>query len=292
MKTFALYANSEKPEAFKWAEFSANILIKLGAHCYADETLISKFQEDLQKNIHFSELRNFDKFADVVISFGGDGTMLSIARDLIKTDLPIMGVNVGKLGFLAEYPTSDLEKSLGDLLRGDYRIVERAAIEARIGEETYYALNEFVIEKKDSSKMITVAAYANKNHIANYRADGLILSTPTGSTAYSLSAGGPLIAPSTEAFCITPICPHSLNLRPLVLPDSSEITLETFSPTGAANFVADGATECALKNSQKVIIRKSQYGVKLIKKSNGSYYDLLKAKLLWASNSIETPPGI
>ena len=291
MKTIALFANLDKPDAIAWTVYSAKKLIKMGAGCISCPEVLDKINDDIKSQIQSFPIKSFDKHADAVLTFGGDGTILSAFRELIKTDLPIMGVNVGKLGFLAEYSIDQIDKSLEELLRGEYRIIPRAAIEATIGDKTFYALNEFVIEKRNSSRMIIVSARANNNLIADYRADGLIVATPTGSTAYSLSCGGPIISPSTEALCITPISPHSLNLRPLVIPDSFEISLEIFSPTGEAYFVADGVIDAVLTNNDKVTIRKSAYSVKLIKKPEGSYFDLLKAKLLWATNSLPSHEG-
>ncbi|MDP2365549.1 MAG: hypothetical protein Q8M94_17495, partial [Ignavibacteria bacterium] len=162
----------------------------------------------------------------------------------------------------------------------------RAIIETTLNGETVYALNDFVIEKKDSSRMITVMAYSNEHHIADYRADGLIITTPTGSTAYSLSCGGPVIAPSTRVICLTPISPHALTLRPLVVPDTNEITLKIFSPTGDVHFVADGQIHKTISNGEIIVIKRSDLFIKLIKPTNSSWYDLLRKKLLWAANPI------
>lgn len=281
----ALFISPDKPEAAEWAEFTAKKLGELGIDFCCDSRLESTFNDKklIQKIASPDE---FDKFADIVISFGGDGTILSASRALSGRDMPIMGVNVGKLGFLAEYSVNELEKSLKDLIEGNYRVVDRALIEADINGEIIKALNDIVIEKKDSSRMITVQAYSNEHFIADYRADGLILTSPTGSTAYSLSCGGPILVPSAEVFCLTPISPHSLTLRPLVIPDSSEIRLIAFSPTGEVNFVADGQIERTLKNGDSLLCYKSESRVKLIKPVNSSYFDLIRAKLLWAANAI------
>ncbi len=287
MKRIGLFENSTKPEAFKYAEIAATILIEKGAECCASEELLSSFPEELSKRIKCLPTDEFDKFADIVLSFGGDGTMLSAARLLIKKDIPIMGINVGRLGFLAEFSINDLAQSIDQLLTGNYRVVDRVVFETELNGETIYALNDFVVEKKGSSRMLTVTAFANEHLVANYRADGLIISTPTGSTAYSLSCGGPVIVPSTEVICITPISPHSMTLRPLVLPDSIEIKIKVNSHTGVANLACDGQHNFDLLNSEEIIIKKSKQRVKMIKPLNSSYYDLLRDKLLWAANAIE-----
>jgi len=286
MKRIALFENTSKPESISWAEYTANKLRELGVECCAKLELISAFSSDIGEYIKPVPPNEFDKFADVLISFGGDGTILAAARTLLNTEIPIMGVNVGKLGFLAEFSVNDLENAILDLLKGNYRVVDRTVLETKENNKVVYALNDFTIEKKDSSRMITIQAYANDKYIGDYRADGIILTTPTGSTAYSLSCGGPIIAPSTQVFCITPISPHSLTLRPLIIPDTNEVKLKVYSSTGEASLVADGQFYRSLKNNEVVTFRKSDYRVKLIKPLNSTYYDLLRAKLLWAANVV------
>lgn len=288
MKKFALFESIRKPQAIQSAELAAEKLINNNIECCASPDLISLFKSEKIKNkIKILPCKEFDKFADVVISFGGDGTMLAVSRLLINMDLPIMGFNVGKLGFLAEFSINNIDKEIEDVISGNYRIIERAVLETEINGETLYALNDFVVEKKDSSRMISIDAFANDNLIGSIRADGMIITTPTGSTAYSLSCGGPIIAPATEVICITPISPHSLTLRPLVIPDSNEIILQVFTKNSGAVLVADGQAERVMKNNGKIIIRKSENTIKLIKPVDSSYYDLLRTKLLWAANLID-----
>lgn len=290
MKNIALFENASKSEAIQWAEFAANKLINLGVNCCASPELVDRFNPKLKEFVKSCSAASFEKFADIVISFGGDGTMLSAARMLVNTEIPIMGINVGKLGFLAEFSVKNLEKSINDILNGNYRIVDRTVLETNFEGEVLHALNDFVIEKKDSSRMITIEAFANNHCIGIYRADGLILTTPTGSTAYSLSCGGPIISPSTAVFCLTPISPHSLTFRPLVIPDTNEIMLKVHVPSGKVSLVADGQVERILQNDETVIFKKSKALIKLIKPLDSSYYDLLRKKLLWAANTITENP--
>lgn len=290
MKKFAIFENSFKPEAVGYAEIAIQKLQSHGIECFAKPELIAMFKTEAAKKVKPCPVDDYDKFADIVISFGGDGTMLHAARIMMNSDIPIMGVNIGKLGFLAEYSMSELEQSIEDLLNGNYRVVDRALIETGINGEKIYALNDFVIEKKDSSRMITIRAFSNEHHIADYRADGLIITTPTGSTAYSLSCGGPIIAPSTKVICITPISPHSLTLRPLVIPDNNEITLIVDAPNGESQLVADGQISRIVRNGEKIIITNSETYIKLVKPTHSSWYDLLRKKLLWAANPIPYNP--
>lgn len=292
MKKIALFEHANKPEAIQCAEVTIEKLVNHGAECYGTPDFISKIKPELKKYVKASSIEDFEKFADVMISFGGDGTMLHAARLMLKNDIPILGVNVGKLGFLAEFSIDKLDEVIFNLVEGNYRVVDRAVIETEYNGEILYALNDFVIEKRDSSRMITVRTFSNKHHIADYRADGLILTTPTGSTAYSLSAGGPVLAPSTRVFCLTPICPHSMNLRPLVIPDTNDVSIITYSPTGESNLVADGQIIRVLPNNQPVVFRRSEAVVKLIKPLNSSYYDLLREKLLWATNAVDFNPEL
>jgi len=286
MKNFALFENCDKPEAAKYAEITASKLISYGVEVYARPELVEKFKPGLKELVKPVPQNEFEKFADVVVSFGGDGTMLTAARLLINSNIPIMGVNVGKLGFLAEYSIHKLDEAVKDLMDGNYRIVDRFALETTLHGELLYALNDFVIEKRHSSRMLTVSAFANDHHIADYRSDGLIITTPTGSTAYSLSCNGPVIAPATRVICLTPISPHSLNLRPLVIPDTNELKFYVNSPTKEAHFVVDGQHTRVIANDEEVIVRRSDAIVKLIKPIESSYYDLLRKKLLWAANTI------
>jgi NAD+ kinase len=285
MKNIAFFESTGKKEAIECTEITAKKLKEYDSICFATPELIEKFKSDEIKNfVKPLNLTEFEKHADMLISFGGDGTMLSAARLMAKTDMPIMGFNVGKLGFLAEFSVEDINNTIECLMKGDYRVIDRALLQTQMNNEIIYALNDFVVEKKDSSRLITINAFANEHLIGSVRADGLIVTTPTGSTAYSLSCGGPIIAPSTEVICLTPISPHSLTLRPLVVSNDTEITLKVFSPTGEAMLVADGQVNYVLKSGDHVVIKKSEEYIKLIKPTDSSYYDLLRQKLLWAAN--------
>jgi NAD+ kinase len=289
MKKIYIYENASKPQAIQCAEYAARKLLKMDVECYAKDEFLEKIDPELAKQFHRIKENELERIIDVLISFGGDGTMLSAANLLLKLNIPIMGVNVGKLGFLAEYSIADLDKALIDLVEGNFRIVERSVLEANVKDSIYYALNDMVVEKRGSSRMITISAYTNEHYIGDYRGDGLIVTTPTGSTAYSLSCGGPILSPSAKVICLTPIAPHSLTYRSLVLPDTNEIDLVVFSPTGEANFVADGRTTVQIFNNETIHIKKSDYVVKLIKPVNSTYYDLLRKKFLWAANVIDEP---
>ena len=285
MKNIALFENDGKPDAIKYAEYTAKKLNSLGAEVYARRRLLENFDSETAALVKELDLNEFEKHADVVVSFGGDGTMLTAVHNMLNTDVPIMGINVGKLGFLAEFSIERLDESLKNLVNGEYRVVDRTCLTTKIEDSEYYALNDFVIEKRDISQMITVKTYSDDHYVGDYTGDGIIISTPTGSTAYSLSCDGPIIAPSTDVLCITPISPHSLTLRPLVIPDRSEVRIEVQSHDRHAILVADGKVKRTLKKGQDVSIRLSESKVKLIKPSDTSYYDVLRNKLLWGANA-------
>ncbi len=287
MKKIALFENADKPEAAKYALQAAEHLIKMETDIFAQKSLVDSFPSEIARHIQIISIEEYEKYADWVMSFGGDGTILAAARALINSNIPIIGFNVGKLGFLAEYSVFNIEQNLKDLMDGNYRVVDRLVIEAEIDGKKLFALNDFVIEKRNSSRMITIKTFANNHHIADYRADGLIITTPTGSTAYSLSCGGPVLAPSANVLCLTPISPHSLNLRPVVIPDTNEIRCKIFSPTGEANFVVDGQIVKIMPVNSEIIIKRSESYIKLIKPLGSSYYDLLRKKFLWAANPID-----
>lgn len=287
MKIVAIYENTDKKEAISYASKAAEILVNLGVECIVRPTLSDFLPDHIKGSVKFAQVCDFEKVADMVISFGGDGTLLTAAREMLMCDIPIMGFNVGKLGFLAEYSVNKLDESISQVINGHFRLVDRSVIETSINGENYFALNDFVIEKRNSSKMITVSVFSNEHCVGDYRADGIVLTTPTGSTAYSLSCSGPIIAPSAKVLCITPISPHTLTLRPLVIPDTNEVSFKLIDSGDGVILVADGITIGNLRTNDTIKFKLSEERVKLIKPQDSSYYDILRNKLLWAANSFD-----
>ncbi len=296
MQHIGLFVNTSKPDAIAWTAKAAQLLKAAGMDCCADPSVIEHFSPEIRALVKPLAIAEFEKFADIIVSFGGDGTILWAAKTFITSEIPIMGVNLGKLGFLAEFSVDELASAFTALVKGEYVLEERFVIEATVLHPqldhqenaraiVHYAVNDFVVHKKDFARMITVRAFADGHPIADYRADGLILATPTGSTAYSLSSGGPIIAPNCSVFSLTPVSPHSLNQRPLIIPDSTELTLEPLEESGVTSLVADGEPVHTLDVGTRVIIRRSEKVVKLLKRVQSSYYDLLKKKLLWSVHS-------
>lgn len=223
---------------------------------------------------------------DMVLVLGGDGTLLSVARLLEGRDQPILGINLGSLGFLTELGQEELFGSLERVLEGEYTLEPRVRLKAslhRKGEQIghYQVLNDVVINKGALARIIDLEAYVDDQKVTNYQADGLIVSTPTGSTAYSLAAGGPIIEPTLDVIVISPICPHTLTNRPLVIPGGSKVELCLLSDSGAVFLTLDGQEGTRLNQGDCVRIQTSGKKVNLIRTGTRNFYDVLTAKLHW-----------
>lgn len=230
-----------------------------------------------------------DKLAeavDLVLVLGGDGTMIATARMIGHSDVPVLGVNFGGLGYLAEFRIEELHSALEAILAENYRLDKRVMLSVELlrGQESITknrVLNDVVINKSALARIIEIEAYFNQQFVNSFRADGLIVSTPTGSTAYNLSAGGPVIFPSMNAIVITPICPFTLSNRPIVVPDDSDIELRLKTDKEDVALTLDGQVGFALQVEDRVMIRKSKTTFKLIQPANRNYFDVLRDKLRW-----------
>ncbi len=219
--------------------------------------------------------------ADIVIAIGGDGTMLHTAHIVKEYKTPVLGINTGKLGFMANVQPSEIESALSHVSGGQYRVDRRNMLQATDGiGKTYYALNEFLFSKRDSSSMISLEVEYDGELINNYWADGLIVSSPTGSTAYNLSAGGPIVLPGTPVMVLTPINPHTLTTRPLVLPSDRTITVRSTDENDNVLFSYDGIV---LPHNSKLDINiiQSDFSVYLIQLPDQNYFETLRNKLMW-----------
>ena len=221
-----------------------------------------------------------------VIVLGGDGTLLAAARAVAQVDVPILGVNLGSLGFLTEVRLDELYATLDALEGGATLRDPRSMLTCRLLRrdaviDEYLALNDVVITKSAIARMAEVDVTVNGEFVASYKADGVIVSTPTGSTAYSLAAGGPVLEPSVDAFVITPVSPHALTNRPLVVKDSAEITLAVGGATEAAYLTVDGQIGVPLQQGDRVVCKKSEHRVQLLRASRRTFFEVLRAKLKW-----------
>jgi len=221
--------------------------------------------------------------SDILVTLGGDGTLISTVRRSFKYDVPIFGVYAGSLGFLADTNFNELEEFVANLVQGNYRVDARSILEAQFiqnkKEVTLYAFNDIVVTRHSVSNMIHVETLVDSKAFNTYYGDGIIVSTPTGSTAYNLSAGGPVLFPLTNVFALTPICPHSLTQRPVVLP--GEFSIEMKTPKDRALVIIDGQDKHELEAGESIHIRLAEKKVKLIHREEFNYFDVLKEKLNW-----------
>ncbi|MBS1855047.1 MAG: NAD(+)/NADH kinase [Acidobacteria bacterium] len=223
---------------------------------------------------------------DLIIVLGGDGTLLSAARAMGRREVPLFPVNLGGLGFLTAISVDDVFPELERALRGEHRIARRRKMHVEVmrGETVlaaYDALNDAVINKISIARMIDLDTYVDAQFVCAYKADGLIISTPTGSTAYSLSAGGPIIFPAVPALCITPICPHMLTNRPLLVPDTSVIRVISRDSDETVNLTIDGQVSTPLRQNDTVVCHSSHYALHLIRPPRQMFFDVLRQKLKW-----------
>jgi len=255
------------------------------------EVLIFKnFYDDLnQKFLLDGRLKIFNNHLDIgnvnyLFSIGGDGTLLKTITFVRDYDIPILGINTGRMGFLTSIATDEIDRAINDVLAGNFELDARTLLsletENNLFGELNYALNEITLQKKDTSSMVTIQVYLGDCFLNSYWADGLIISTPTGSTAYSLSCNGPLVLPGSGNIIINPIAPHNLNVRPLVIPDDTELTLKIAGRT--ENFlVALDSRSLTVPLSIELKIKKSSHKINLIRLKNYSFLNTLRSKLNW-----------
>jgi len=307
---FALFGNEYQTKKSDSAALLLGALQQRGAQVSVERA----FHEFLLRH-HGSEpamaallagVRVFDVLdfpADYAISMGGDGTLLKTASHVGATGVPIIGVNTGRLGFLADFLPGEMEQALDELYAGRCREEEHAVIQLSLRDEQEfkvqsskslrdgssgpsgsigypYALNDIAVLKRDNASMITIHARVGGNDLVTYQADGLVVSTPTGSTAYNLSNGGPIMAPGTGILCLTPVAPHSLNVRPIVIGDESEIELSVESRTHSFLVAVDGRSESFDEGTQ-LVISKAPYAVRIVKRASQHYFATLREKMMW-----------
>jgi Predicted sugar kinase len=261
------------------------ILIDNEAEIYLQEKFFNYLKDVLHLQYTIAGIiKDSDFDADIVISIGGDGTFLRTASVIGKRDIPILGINAGRLGFLADVGEDDLEDTFQDIFTRNYRIEHRSQLQLSTEHKDYhgfnYALNEIAILKQDTASMITVHAHINGEYLNSYEADGLIVATPTGSTAYALSVGGPVMEPTASNFIMAAVAPHSLSNRPLVVSDSSIITLDIESRSNSFLISLDGRSN-VFKTGTRLIIRKADFALKVIKRRENTFFDTLRNKLKW-----------
>lgn len=286
---FAIFGNTYQAKKSSHAETLFKLLEKHGAEVYVCRDFHRFLISDLKLNVHTAGLFDGDDFSvDMVISIGGDGTFLKAANRVGRKNIPILGINTGRLGFLADVSPEEMEATFDEIYAGHYTVEERSVLQLICDDKQLqvspYALNEIAILKRDSSSMISIRTAINGAFLTTYQADGLVIATPTGSTAYSLSVGGPIIVPHSKTIAITPVAPHSLNVRPIVICDDWEITLDVESRSHNFLVAIDGSSETC-KETTQLTIRKAPYSVKVVKRYDHVFFDTLRSKLMWGADT-------
>lgn len=288
---FALFGNEYQARKSASIQKILSCLHGHKAEVYMERTFYKFLTEQEHLPVYVAgvfDTYNFD--VDFVISMGGDGTFLKAASRVGAKGTPIMGVNMGRLGFLADVLPSEIEQAIDCLFRGEYQTEEHTVVQLFADGEPLegnpYALNDIAVLKRDNASMISIRTHVNGDFLVTYQADGLIISTPTGSTAYNLSNGGPIIIPQSGSLCLTPVAPHSLNIRPIVLNDTAEITLDVESRSHNFLVAIDGRSE-KLVEGTRLTIRKAPYTVRIVKQKNQRYFSTLREKLMWGADQRE-----
>lgn len=281
LKTFGIIAKKNKPEASELAKSIVSWLDKKGI-----QTLVEREVAESIGHPNAIERETIPSNVDLIVVLGGDGTLLSVARQKSTASIPILGINLGGLGFLTETFKEETFEALEKVVAGDFETDKRLMLKATVrrgdtvvGEST--VLNDVVINKGALARIIDLETYIDGGYLATFNADGLILSTPTGSTAYSLAAGGPIVYPSLDSIIMNPICPHTLTNRPLVLPDRCKIRVILKSANQDVHITLDGQEGMPLEGDDIVEVRKAENYIYLIKSSSKTYFELLRTKLRW-----------
>ncbi|MGH7773765.1 MAG: NAD(+)/NADH kinase [Candidatus Binatia bacterium] len=279
MQVVGLVAKYEEPKAAEMASWLVPWLKERGKQVLVEEGMVRVGGRSCSK-------KEMARKADLIVVLGGDGTLLSIARLVERPKVPILGVNLGGLGFITEVAVDELESVLAKTLAGNFSVEKRMTLEIRVHSKKhrpnkFRVLNDGVIAKGARARIIDLETYVGKEYLCTYRADGLIISTPTGSTAYSLAAGGPILYPSLGAILLSPICPHTLSNRPIVVSSKSTIRVTLRSSGDTVILSPDGQQGVLLNNGDVVEVRDYRVPVSLVKVPSRGYFEILRNKLKW-----------
>jgi len=284
MKKIGVIANIKRPNVVEMLErvsgWCEKNQVELTLNKETADFLTSQFSKKIKtKSVQKEDLW---KNSDLILAMGGDGTMLVTARAVAEHGTPILGINLGGLGFMTQVKTEDLESSLDRIKRNDYNIEERMVLRASFAHNNHWhALNEAVIEKGGISRLIDLHISNRKEFVGSFSADGLIIATPTGSTAHSMSAGGPIVNPKIEAIILSPICPQSLAVRPIIFPADEIIKIKVETLQNEAILTVDGQITHPIKSGDEIVIQKAGHTVNLITFPERSFFEILRQKLNW-----------
>ena len=288
---FALFGNVFQERKSAAVQKLLAVLSLHKADICIDEDFYTFLQDGLQISLPQCEVFSGNDFsADFALCMGGDGTFLNVASRVADKGIPILGVNTGRLGFLAAFSADNIEDAIASLYSGSFTVEERSVLSLTSdgGELQGYpfALNEIAILKHDISSMISINTRINGEFLTTYQADGLIVGTPTGSTAYSLSVGGPIVVPQSQTISLTPVAPHSLNMRPLLLCDDIEIELQVESRSHSFLIAIDGRSR-SYSDSRRLRIRRAPYNIKVVTRQGESFFSTLRHKMMWGTDHRE-----
>ena len=257
-----------------------NSLLNLDINLYIDKSSNNK-----NENYTVLEHKEYVKKVDIVVDFGGDGTLLNAARKYLNYDIPILGINMGNVGFLTDISTDNFEKTIKEVLDGNYKIEERNLVSAKFGKNHLYGLNEVVIHSGAYAQLMRYRLNVNDRVVYEQRSDGLIIATPTGSTAYALSAGGPIIHPSLDVWTILPMLPQSLSSRPFVISTDEKVEMDLFDgPNENAKICVDGQDDIDIPYGEKILISKMDKTLKLVHPNDNDFFEACREKLGWSLN--------
>ncbi|MEO8665969.1 MAG: NAD(+)/NADH kinase [Ignavibacteria bacterium] len=280
--TLGIFGNTVKEEVSDLLYEIVEYLKKNNINFLIDESLARSSKFKIIK--HISSPSQILSKADYIFSLGGDGTFLNTARIVGNKNIPILGINLGRLGFFSEVSPDEIRSFIPKLLQRKFRITEQVIIRSgTTNKKILYGLNDIVIDKGSSVRMLELETFYNNEKVVRIVSDGIIISTPAGSTGYSLSCNGPIVNPESKVFIITPISPHTLNVRPIIVPDDGAIKIKIHT-LGKARIAADGQTILDANSPTEVFISKADYKIKVIKKINTTYFNTLKKKLFWGED--------
>ena len=285
---FVLFGNTYQTKKSTHIQQLLATLRRMKNEVYIDASFYNFVKQELELQFEPDGIFEDGDFeADMAISMGGDGTFLKTASRIGNKNIPILGVNTGRLGFLADVSPEEIDKAFADILHGCYHIEERKVLQLSCEPQNFkgypFALNEVSVLKRDTSSMISIRTQVNGQYLTTYQADGLIVATPTGSTAYSLSVGGPIMIPQSGILAITAVAPHNLNIRPIVVRDDSVITLDIESRSHNFLVSVDGRSE-SLHEGTRLTIRRAPYTVKLVQQNGHSFINTLREKMMWGAD--------
>lgn len=287
MNTVAVFGSGHVVEAVVDVAAFLSALAQKGERVLLEETFFSELTQHPGTGSYLDQIERFvggiPEEVDYIICFGGDGTFLRTLHRIASPTTPILAINSGHLGFLTDLDIHDAAQYIDRLISGDYLIEERRLLSVEVKGYQAYALNEIAIQKRETGSIINVETHINDHFLADYAADGLIVATPTGSTAYSLSLNGPLVSPDCPVLLITPIASHSLSMRPIVLPDTVTLHLKVFSRSSTFMLVTDGNV-AVFPTGTPLTIARAKHPVRLIRLSNHTFAETLREKLHWGQN--------